>query len=433
MERKKVYVAMAADLLHDGHMNIINEARKYGDIIIGLMTDKAIASYKRLPLLTYEQRKKVMENIIGVTNIVPQDTVDYEENLRWLKPDYVVHGDDWKTGVQKEVREKVIRILREWDGKVIEPEYTRGVSSSQMITQVLKKGITPDIRIKRLSRLMAAKPLIRILEVHNGLSGLIAENIKEEGKGVQEFDGMWLSSLTHATSKGKPDIGYVDITLIAHTVSEIFEVGTKPMIVDGDSGGLPEHFSFMVKTLERLGVSAVIIEDKIGVKRNSLLGTDVQQTQDSIENFCFKISTGKRAQVTKDFMIFARVESFILKKGMEDALERTRAYIKAGADGIMIHSKEQDGTEILDFCTAYKRLEVRPPLVIVPSTFSHITEDKFTEAGVNIVIYANHMLRSAYPAMVKTAETILKHKRAQEAEQYCMPIKDIITFIPYGQ
>ena len=425
---------MSADLLHEGHMNVINEARKLGNVTIGLLTDKAIASYKRLPLLTYEQRKKVIENINGVTEVIPQDTLDYEPNLRKIKPDYVVHGDDWKIGVQKDVRIKVIETLKEWGGVLVEPKYTGGLSSSQMIGDMLGQGVTPDMRMKRLRRLLDAKPLIRILEAHNGLSGLIAEKIKvNDEKGIHEFDGMWLSSLTHSTSKGKPDIEYVDITLTTHTISEIFESVTKPMIVDGDSGGLSDHFVFMVKTLERLGVSAVIIEDKIGAKRNSLFGTDVDQTQDSIENFCAKIKTGKQAQVTQDFMIFARIESLILKKGMDDALARAKAYIEAGADGIMIHSKEKTPDEILAFCAAYKKFDHRPPLVVVPSTFSSITEQELADAGVNVVIYANHMLRSAYPAMVKTAETILKNKRAHEAEEYCMPIKQILTLIPGGQ
>ena len=433
---KTVYVAMAADLLHDGHMNIINEARKLGDVTIGLLSDKAIASYKRLPLLTFEQRKKVIENVVGVKQVVVQETKDYGAVLRQLKPDYVVHGDDWKTGPQKEVRAKAIEILKEWGGMLVEPAYTREVSSSQLAGSVKARGITPDLRRNMLRRLLDAKPLVRILEAHNGLTGLIVEKteIKNGQEEVCSFDGMWLSSLTHSTSKGKPDIQYVDITSVGQTLSEVFEVTTKPMIVDADSGGMTEHFRFTVRTLERLGASAVIIEDKVGAKRNSLFGTDVKQSQDTMENFAYKILEGKRAQVTNDFMIIARVESLILKAGLDDALERARAYIAAGADAIMIHSKEKDSTEILAFCEEYKKFDKKVPLVAVPSTYSSITEKELENAGVNVVIYANHLLRSSYPAMIKTAESILRNKRCHEASaDHCMPIKEILTLIPSGE
>jgi len=428
---KTVYVVMGNDILHEGHINIIQEARKLGDVTIGLLTDKAIAIYKRLPILSYEQRKKVIENIHGVVNVIPQETPDYEVNLRNLKPDYVVHADNWKTGIQSGIRERVIKILEEWGGKLVEPKYTEGVSSSQLTTKIFTKGVTPEMRTKQFNRLLKAKPLVRVLEVHNGLSALIAEKTQLHTETTfKEFDCMWLSSLTHSTSKGKPDIGCLDPTSIAQTVSEIFEVTSKPMIVDADNGGLIEHFVFFVKTLERLGVSAVIIEDKIGAKRNSLFGTDVFQKQDSIEDFSEKIFAGKNAQVTDNFFIIARIESLILKKGIDDALERAKAYIHAGADGIMIHSKEKDPKEILDFCKTYKTFTHKVPLVVVPSTYDTITEDELIQAGVNVVIYANHLLRSAYPAMVKTAETILKYSRAYETKELCLPIKDILTLIP---
>ncbi len=430
---KKVYVGMSADLLHHGHINIIDVARKKGEITVGLLTDGAIASFKRVPLIPFEQRKKIMENIRGVVRVIPQETLDYVPNLRLLKPDYVVHGDDWKTGVQKQTRANVIEALNEWGGQLIEPEYTAGISSTNLIKNIMEIGTTPDIRRNKLKRLIQLKPLVRILEVHNGITGRIVEKTKVEKNGsVCEFDGMWSSSLTDSTSKGKPDTGAVDITSRLQSIEQILDITTKPMIVDADNGGLAEHFIFTVKTLERYGVSAVIIEDKTGIKRNSLFGTDVEQTQDNIENFCNKIRKGKRAQVTKDFMIIARIESLILKKGMDSALERAKKYIESGADGIMIHSKEKDGREILGFCEEYKKLQNKVPLVLVPSTYSHLTEEELVNAGANIVIYANHLLRSAYPPMVKTAKTILKHGRCHEANEYCMPIKEILTLIPGG-
>ena len=429
---KKVYVGMSSDVLHHGHIKIIEEARKLGEVTVGLLTDKAIASFKRIPLLSYDQRRKIIENIKGVKDVIPQETLDYIPNLTKLKPDYVVHGTDWREGVQKQIRERVVETLKKWNGELVEPEYTKGVSSTQLINNMIEIGTTPEIRLKKLRKLLELKPIVRFLEAHNGLTGRIIEKTKIiEGEAIREFDGMWLSSLTDSTSKGKPDIELVDYTSRIQTIDQILEVTTKPMIVDGDSGGLTEHFVYTVKTLERLGVSAIIIEDKIGSKRNSLFGTDVNQQQDTIENFSQKISTGKKAQVTDDFMIIARIESLILKQGLDDALKRAKAYIEAGADGIMIHSKEKDPKEVLDFCKEYAKFENKVPLIAVPTSYSTITEKELIDAGVNIVIYANHLLRSAYPSMVKTAEGILKNGRCHEvSEEYCMPVKDILTLIP---
>ena len=430
--QKLVYIGMSADLIHQGHLNIIHEGLKLGQVIIGLLTDEAIASYKRLPLIAFNERKLIVENLKGVAKVIPQKTLDYIPNLKELKPDFVVHGDDWKTGVQKEVRQKVIDTLTEWGGELIEPKYTEGISSTDLISAVKAQGITPGKRMKTLRRLIGIKPIVRILEAHNGLTGLIVEKtqIKKKGKTI-EFDGIWESSLTDSTAKGKPDTELVDFSSRFSTIEEILEVTTKPIIVDGDTGGRIDHFKFRVKTLERLGVSAIIIEDKIGDKRNSLFGTTVPQEQDSIDHFSQKIHEGKKSQVTEDFMIIARVESLILQKGMDDALLRTKAYIKAGADGIMIHSKNKDGKEIIEFCNHFKKFAIRVPLIVVPSTYAHITENELQDLGVNVVIYANHLLRSAYPAMVNTAKSLLENCRGMEAsDDYCMSIKEIITLIP---
>lgn len=431
---KRVYVGMSADLIHPGHLNIINEAKKLGEVTIGLLTDKAIASYKRLPFLTFDQRKIIIENIKGVDKVIPQETLDYVPNLKMLKPDFVVHGDDWKKGVQSQTRQRVIDALSEWGGKLVEVEYTKGISSTQLNLSMKEIGTTPEIRMKRLKRLLEVKPLVRLIEAHNGLTGLIVENLiikKDNAPG--EFDGMWLSSLTDSTAKGKPDIEAVDVTARMQTLNDIIEVTTKPIVYDGDTGGIPEHFVFTVKTLERLGVSAVIIEDKVGLKKNSLFGTEVKQNQDTPENFSYKISAGKRSQITKDFMIIARVESLILGKGVDDALMRAKAYIEAGADGIMIHSKEKKPDEILKFCDGYRKFETRVPLVAVPSSYNTITEKELTDAGVNIVIYANQLLRSAYPAMLETAKSILENGRSYEADSKMMPITEILNLIPGGK
>ncbi|ADV46661.1 phosphoenolpyruvate mutase [Nitratifractor salsuginis] len=424
---KKVYVGMSADLIHPGHMNIIKEASKLGEVIIGLLTDEAIASYKRLPYMNYEQRKEVLENIKGVSKVIPQETLDYRYNLRKIKPDYVVHGTDWREGVQAKVREQVIETLKEWGGELVEPEYTKGISSTKLNQSLKEIGTTPDIRRARLRRLIKAKDTIRIMEVHNALSGLIVENIKVNNI---EFDGMWSSSLTDSTAKGKPDIEAVDITSRISTVNEIFEVTTKPMIFDADTGGIAEHFVFTVRNLERIGVSAVIIEDKTGLKKNSLFGNEVTQTQDSIENFCHKINMGKRAQITDDFMIIARIESLILEKGMDDAITRAKAYVEAGADGIMIHSRQKEPTEILEFCKIFRKEYNDIPIAVVPTSYNQITATELSEAGVNIVIYANHMLRAAYPGMINVAKSILEHDRSLEAEKDLLSIKEILELIP---
>lgn len=433
MEKQKVvYVGMSADIIHPGHLNIIHEATKLGRVVVGVLTDAAIASYKRLPYLNYEQRSLVVSNLKGVDEVIPQTTLDYVPNLEKIKPDYVLHGDDWKQGVQQKTRQRVIDCVSQWGGKVIDIPYTQGISSSMLNQRLKEIGTTPEVRMKRLRRLIDAKPIVRICESHSGLTGLIIENTYVTVNNVKrEFDGMWASSLTDSTSKGKPDIEAVDLTTRLHGLNDALEVTTKPVIFDGDTGGKLEHFVFTVRTLERLGVSAVIIEDKIGLKKNSLFGTDAIQTQDTIENFSAKIKAGKNAQITDDFMIIARVESLIAGKPMEDALERAFAYVGAGADGIMIHSKEKSGEDIKTFCQAFRAKNTSTPLVVVPTTYNQITEEELASWGVNVVIYANHMLRSAYPAMVNCAKSILEHSRSLEASNdLCMPIKEILELIP---
>ncbi len=429
--KKRVYVGMSADIIHPGHLNIINEASKLGSVTVGLLTDEAIASYKRLPYLEFSHRKSVVEKIKGVDEVIPQHTLDYRPNLEKIKPDFVVHGDDWKDGVQKEIRQQVIDTLSKWSGRLVEVPYTKGISSTMLNKAVKEVGTTPEVRLKRLRRLIASKDIVRIIEAHNGLTGLIAEKTAVDVNGRRmEFDGMWASSLTDSTSKGKPDIEAVDISARMNNINDLMEVTTKPIIFDGDTGGKPEHFVFTVRTLERLGVSAIIIEDKVGLKKNSLFGTSVKQKQDSIESFCRKIQAGKKARVTSDFMIIARIESLILKTGMEDALKRASAYIEAGVDGIMIHSKSEKPDEILKFCENYDRFSKKVPLVAVPSTYDTITDEELSSAGVDVVIYANQLIRSAYPAMVDTAKKILTHSRAYEARENMMSIKEIINLIP---
>lgn len=433
LEKNLVYVGLGTDLIHHGHINIIERARALGKVVVGLLSDQAVAQFSRVPFLNFDERKKIIENIKGVEEVILQEELDYETNLRSLKPKYVVHGTDWRIGPQKHIREKVISLLNEWGGELIEPEYTQGISSTGLRDALQEIGTTPDIRRRMLRRLLHAKPIVRILEAHNGISGLIVESTQlERSQEIVEFDGIWISSLTDSTAKGKPDTEYVDRTSRLQTINDILDVTTKPLILDADTGGQTAHFAMMVRNMERLGVSAVVIEDKTGLKRNSLFGNEVSQQLEDPALFAEKIRAGKKAQVTSEFMIFARIESLILEAGIDDALERSKKYIEAGVDGIMIHSREADAKEILAFMERYQQRSLKVPVIAVPSAYHQFTEAQLIEAGFSIVIYANHLLRSAIPAMQKTALSILEHSRAKEAsEAYCMPIKDILRILPH--
>lgn len=424
----RVYVAMSADIVHPGHVNLLDKASELGPVTVGLLTDAAIASYKRLPLMTYEERRVVVERLRQVSEVVPQDTLDYEPNLRALRPRYVVHGDDWREGIQARVRQRVVEVLAEWGGELVEPQYTPGISSTRVHQALLEIGTTPDIRRRNLRRLLGAQSVTRAMEAHNGLTGLIVEHTTIERGGRQiGFDGMWLSSLTDSTIKGRPDTEYVDLTSRSATLQEILEVTTKPIVYDADTGGLLDHFQLKVKTLERLGVSAAVIEDKVGPKRNSLFGTEVEQTQDIPAAFAEKIRAGKEAQTTEEFMVVARIESLILGKGIPDTIDRAETYIEAGADALLIHSRDIDTS---DLYKVLGELDGTVPLVVVPSSYSHAYEQELAEAGASLVIYANHLLRAAYPAMVTTVESILTHQRAKEAEDALLPIGRALELIP---
>lgn len=428
---KNAYIGMTIDILHHGHINIINEARKYGDVIIGLLTDAAVSDHKRLPYLSWEQRKRIVENIAGVVRVVPQEEWDYGPNLRRYKPDFMVHGTDWLDGPMAPYRDLALAALAEYGGKVVEVPYTQGVSSSSMAAQLDALGTTPDIRRATMRRLMASKPLSRFIEAHNPISALIAEHSRVEVNGKnRQFDGFWSSSLTDSTVRGKPDIEALDINNRLANISDIFDVTTKPLIMDADTGGKIEHFELHVRSMERLGISVAIIEDKRGLKKNSLFGTDVFQTQEEIEPFCDKIRAGRAARVGQDFMIIARIESLIFDKGVGDALKRAEAYAAAGVDGIMIHSRKKDPSEIFEFADLFRQSFPFLPLVSVPTSYNVVTEDELAERGFNIVIYANHLMRAAYPAMQNVAQDILRHGRSLEVDSRLMSIKDVLELIP---
>ena len=429
--QKTVYLCFSTDVIHSGHISIIAKAAKLGKVIAGVLTDEVVASFKRFPLLPFEERCNLIANLKGISEVVPQTTLSYADNLRKYKPDYVVHGDDWKTGHQKETRNEVLSVLEEYGGSLIEYPYSKNENYVKIEGRSREQLSTPEARRSRLRKLLSMKKTVRIIEAHSGITGLIAEKtvVMQNGKAYQ-FDGMWVSSLCDSTAKGKPDIELVDMSSRMRTIDDIMEVTTKPIILDGDTGGLTEHFVYNIRTMERVGVSAVIIEDKTGLKKNSLFGTDVVQTQDSIENFCAKISAGKKALKTKDFMLIARIESLILERGMDDALKRAFAFVEAGADGIMIHSRKKDPAEIFTFCEEFRKKDTVTPLVVVPTSFNTVTEEEWEKRNVNIVIYANQLTRSSIPAMQKTAELILASHRAKEADDSLMSINDILTLIP---
>jgi phosphoenolpyruvate phosphomutase / 2-hydroxyethylphosphonate cytidylyltransferase len=428
--KKKVYIGLAADIMHEGHINILKVGYNLGEVTVGLLTDKAIATYKKLPHLTYSQRKIILENLKFVKKVIPQNTLDYRPNLKILKPDFVVHGDDWKKGIQKETRSQVIKVLKKWNGKLIEPSYTKDISSTLIREKIFFAGTSPDTRRLKLKRLVDAKEIVRILESHNSLTGMIIEKLKViKNKNYLEFDGMWSSSLTDSISRGKPDNQSVDYSSRILGLNEILDVTTKPVIFDADNGGRIEHLTYLVKTLERCGVSGIVLEDKIGLKKNSLFKNQSGVKQDSIKNFCKKIKKAKTSKINDDFFIIARIESFILGKGLNDALRRAEAYSKAGADAILIHSKEKTPKEIFKFSKIFGKSKFKKPLVAVPSTYSKTYEKDLIKNNFKIVIYANHLMRSAYPAMLNSAKKILYNQRTHEIEKKISSVKEIISLI----
>ena len=430
MKNKTVYVPLAVDILHSAHINILKKAQKYGDVVVGLLTDKAIAEYKKLPFIDYDERFKILSGIKFVDRIVEQSSCDYSENIKRYKPDYLIHGDDWKVGIQKNLRKKVIQTLKMNNGKLIEVPYTKSISSSEIRDKIFKLEMSPDNRVSRLKRLMSAKEIVKILESHNSLTGLIIENLKvSKVNSFTEFDGMWSSSLTDSATKGKPDNSSVDFSTRLASLNAMMEVTTKLLVFDADNGGQLEHLRFLVRSLERSGASAIIMEDKIGLKKNSLFKNQKGAKQDKPELFAKKIKLICNSRKNKDFMVIARIESFILGKGLKDALKRAEIYSKAGADAILIHSKEKTPKEIFSFAKEFKKSKNFIPLVSVPSTYSKVYEKELIKNGFKVVIYENQMLRASYKSMVSTAQKILINTRAHEVDKDITSVKEILYLI----
>ena len=427
---KRVYTCFCTDIIHEGHKNIIRVAQEYGEVIVGVLCDYQMIKYNRFPTISFQERIKMVKNVDGVSKVVVQNQIMYDEILEELRPDYVIHGDNWRLGPEKTIINNLLLNLKKYGGKLIEVPYTWNDSVRKIEEISREKLAMPEYRRKRLRQLINICSVVKTIEVHNGLTGLIAEKtVVEDGEGLDQFDAMWISSLCDSTVRGKPDIELVDMTSRIRTIDEVMDVTTKPIILDGDTGGLIEHFVYNIRTLERMGVSAIIIEDKVGLKKNSLFGTEVKQTQDTIEKFCKKIEIGKKSLRTEDFMIIARIESLILEKGMQDAIMRARAYVKAGADGIMIHSRRKKPDEIFEFCDIFRKEDSVTPIVVVPTTYCDTYESELSKHGINIIIYANQLTRSAFPAMEKTAKMILKNHRAREVENQLISFKEIITLI----
>lgn len=427
---KQVYICFSTDIIHNGHLSILKKAAALGEVTVGILTDEVVASYKHYPLIPLDERIAMFESLKYVSRVVVQESLDYTDVLERLKPDIVVHGDDWLVGYQANIRAKVIETLQAWGGELVEYPYTHTPTEETLSTLDALLSL-PESRRSRLRKLLAYKPCLSVCEAHNGITGLLVEKTAvETPRGRRQFDAIWVSSLCDSTAKGKPDIELVDMTSRLNTLEEIMEVTTKPIILDGDTGGQIEHFVYNVQTLERMGISAVIIEDKKGLKKNSLFGTGAGQVQDSVEDFCAKITAGKNAQKTRDFMIIARCESLILEQGLEDALSRCHAYVRAGADGVMIHSKSKSPDEVYAFCAAFRAVDAKTPIIVVPTTYNTETEEQLSAHGINIVIHANHLIRSAFPAMQATARSILENGRSKEADALCMSIKEILALLP---
>ena len=425
-----VYTCFCTDIIHEGHLNLIEVAKEYGDVVVGVLCDSEMVKYNRFPLKSTSERVKLVEEIPDVKKVIIQKKIMYDDVVKEIRPDYIIHGDNWADESMKVIKRNILNVLDEYGGELIEVPYTFNEKIQKIDKQMLEKLAMPEFRRSRLKKLLKMLDVVKTIEVHSGLTGLIAEKtVIADDEHIDQFDAMWISSLCDSTEKGKPDIELVDMTSRFRTISDIMEVTTKPIIFDGDTGGIPEHFVYTVRSLERMGVSAIIVEDKIGLKKNSLFGTEVEQTQDDIEHFCEKIRAGKNAQLSDDFMIIARIESLILEKGMDDALERAFAFRDAGADGIMIHSRKKEPDEILEFCDKFREKDSETPIVAVPSSYNTITEEELSEHGVNIVIYANQLLRAAFPAMQNAAKSILKHRRAHEIDEDLLSIKEIITLI----
>ena len=430
MEEKLVYTCFCTDVLHEGHFNILRESKKLGRVVVGILCDSEMLRYNRFPTKTTKERVKMVEELQGIEKVIVQDKIMYDDIVKTLHPDYIVHGSNWTDPGMEVIRENILELLQKYGGELIEIPYTSNATVQKIDRQMVEKLAMPEFRRGRLKKLLKLVPIVKAIEVHSGLTGLIAEKtVVADRESVDQFEAMWISSLCDSTDKGKPDIELVDMTSRFRTINDVMEVTTKPIIFDGDTGGMTEHFGYTVRSLERMGVSAIIIEDQTGLKKNSLFGTEVVQTQDSIENFCMKIAAGKRAQLSEDFMIIARIESLILERGMEDALQRAFAFRDAGADGIMIHSRKKSPEEIIEFCDKFRAVDTLTPIVVVPTSFCSITEKELIQHGVNIVIYANQLMRAAFPAMRATAEEILRCHRAEEAEKRLMPFKEIITLI----
>ena len=431
MSNKIIYLGLTADLIHAGHINIINEALKYGQLLIGLITDQAISKEKRLPLLSYFDRKALLLNIKGVKDIVPQEDWDYSINLQKYKPDFFIHGDDWNTSEYKIIKNNCINVLSAYGGKLIEIAHTPNINSDLVVDKIRKLKNVSSLRQNTLKRLLQSKSFIKIIEVHSPMSAMIIDNLKiNNERGSNFFDGFWSSSLSDSTLFGRPDIESLDIASRLNMINNIFHATTKPLVMDIDTGGLLEHLEINIKTIEQAGVSAVVIEDKKGLKKNSLFGNEVIQHQEDVKVFQEKIKLINTIKVNDNFLCIARIESLILDKGLEDALHRASSYVDAGADMVLIHSRKKTPDEVFLFANEFKRDHPNIPLACIPTSFYTVTEGLLQDKGFNLSIYANHLIRASYKHMEKIAKSILTYQTSQYIEEDIESVKDILNLIP---
>ncbi len=405
---KTVYVGMSADLVHPGHINLLREAASLGRVTVGLLTDRAISSYKRMPFLTFEQRRAVIEHIAFVTAVVPQDTLDYTDNLRLLRPDFVVHGDDWRNGVQAQTRRRVLDVLREWGGTLVEPPYTEGISSTALRMAAMDIGFAPGVRQRRLRRMLDCKPLVRVMQAHDGLSAHIVDRLEETTQGApREYDAIWVDSLAGAPIRGKPDPLPFDLSSRLVTLHEILDATTKPLICNAGGAGHAAGVTAAVRTLERIGVSAIVIDTEVTDRRAVPAMAASAPPQDDMAAFIREIAAARDARVTPDFMIIARINDRTRDCGADRMMARAAAGVDAGADAVMCDSDPVNPDGIFDLCRRYRRLMNGHPLLVGLSGTEGLQEHDLASAGASMVVYTDTLLRAAREAMISAASQVL--------------------------
>jgi len=400
---KTVYVGMVGDMLHVGHINILKTAARLGRVTVGVLTDRAVVGYKRLPLLAFEDRVRVVESIADVAAVVPQKTLSYVENLRALRPDYVVHGDDWRYGDQvSRARAEVIATLGEWGGELVEVAYTKGISSTAIHRSGAADALFSGTRQGRLRRLLAAKPTLRIVEAHSGLSAKIAAEVRGPD-GATGFDAVWQSGLTDAIHRGKSDGGAVDRGRRLQAVEEILDAGPLPLIYDGRAAGRPETVFDLTRALDKAGVSALCLGDRSDPDRT---GPEMSPAETVAQ-----IEAVRAACPTGAVMAISRIVVAAPGNGgsgaLDRALDRALALLEAGSDAVMFDSAADTAEPILDIAARLRRQRRDVPLFAAQSDRWGAPIHRFENAGIDAVVYETHLLRATVAPMRRAATALL--------------------------